>query len=224
MTRLVTIDRILQALILAALATAVAIYLRDPGYFSQTFAMEDGAAEYGTALFLFVASLVLLGHAVSLSRRGRAVAVVLMGLYALMFFAAAGEEISWGQRIFGWDSGEFFRANNKQLETNFHNLVIGEVHLAKTVFGHILTTALLLYLVVLPLVYTRVGLIRRLADRLVVPVPGLRHAFWAVAASLVIAAIDVNRKWEVYELVFSLLAVSIFLLPQNRDKVTGALR
>ena len=47
--------------------------------------------------------------------------------------------------------------------------------------------------------------------------PGLRHTLFAVAASLVIVAMgDQNRKWEVYELIFSLLMVSIFLMPQNR--------
>jgi hypothetical protein len=34
----------------------------------------------------------------------------------------AGEEISWGQRIFGWATPDFFRENNIQGETNFHNM------------------------------------------------------------------------------------------------------
>jgi hypothetical protein len=33
----------------------------------------------------------------------------------------AGEEISWGQHIFGWQSNEFWSAVNDQGETNFHN-------------------------------------------------------------------------------------------------------
>ena len=78
--------------------------------------------------------------------------------------------------------------------------------------------AILLYLVVLPLLYARMHFIRALADRLVVPVPGMRHAFFAVLGSVIIGLLDVPRKWEVYELVFALLATSIFLLPQNPDK------
>lgn len=32
-----------------------------------------------------------------------------------------GEEVSWGQHIFGWESGEFWQSVNDQQETNLHN-------------------------------------------------------------------------------------------------------
>lgn len=220
MSNLQKIDRALMGLIALTLISTVAIYFWDKEYFWGTFAAEDKLVEYATAVFLLVASLVLAAHSVSLGRRGIRLAAALTALYALMFFLASGEEISWGQRIFGWESGEFFQANNKQDETNFHNLMVGEHQLASTLFGPVLTVCILLYLVVLPLLYTRVGGIARLADRLAVPVPWLHHAGIALAASIVIALIDVSRKWEVYELIFALLAVSIFILPQNRDRIT----
>ncbi len=219
MSRLKQIDLGLMALIVLSLAAAVVISLWDKEYFWGTFAREDGIVEWGTALFLLVAGLVLGRHMLSLNASGRRGAAVLMGFYALLFFLAAGEEISWGQRIVGWESGEFFQQHNKQVETNFHNLVVGDVHLTKTLFGPVLTFVILMYLVVLPLLYTRNARIAALADRFVVPVPWLRHGIIAIIASVVIALLDVNRKWEVYELVFALLVVSIFLLPQNRDKL-----
>ncbi len=219
-----TIDRILLGIVVAVLVLTVGIYFYSTDFFSLTYAREDGYVEYGTAIFLFVASLVLLMNARSLKARGAGLALACTVFYALLFFFAAGEEISWGQRIFGWETGETFQQINKQQETNLHNLIVptpwGDFHLAKTLFGPILTLILLLYLAVLPLLYPRVGWIKRTLDRIAAPVPGTRHAILAVAASLVIAAIDVSRKWEVYELVFSLLATSIFLLPQNRDHTT----
>ena len=108
--------------------------------------------------------------------------------------------------------------NNKQFETNLHNLRVGDTNLAKTVFGSGLTTVILLYLVVMPQLYMRVTFLRRVIDRLAIPVPGLRHTALAILASLVIAMMDQGRKWEVYELVFSLLMLSIILRPQNVDK------
>lgn len=213
-------DTSLLALIGFVLATTVVVYLYSTDYFSLRYAAEDGLVEYATAFFLFVASGVLVANALSLRSKGLGAKVMFTLFYALLFFFAAGEEISWGQRIFGWETGETFQQINKQGETNLHNLIVktpwGEFHLAKTLFGPILTTILLLYLVVLPLIYPKFQKIKQLADWFAVPVPGKRHAILAVAASLVIAAIDVSRKWEVYELVFSLLATSIFLLPQNR--------
>jgi len=220
MSTLHTVNAALMATITAVLGASVVIYLWDAEYFTLVWAAEDNAVEYGTALFLFIASVVLALHARSLGGKGRRGAMVLTAIYALMFFLAAGEEISWGQRIFGWESGEFFQENNKQFETNFHNLVVGDFHLAKTLFGPILTLCILLYLVALPWAFRRFAGVAALANRFAVPVPWLRHAAVALVASLIIAVIDVSRKWEVYELVFALISVSIFILPQNRDKVT----
>ncbi|HEV3002107.1 MAG TPA: hypothetical protein VGW75_15300 [Solirubrobacteraceae bacterium] len=47
---------------------------------------------------------------------------VVLGVLAVGLFFAAGEEISWGQRIFGVDTPESVRAENAQGELNVHNL------------------------------------------------------------------------------------------------------
>ena len=44
---------------------------------------------------------------------------------ALVFLVGAGEEISWGQRIFGWDTPDALGEVNQQNETNFHNMNSG---------------------------------------------------------------------------------------------------
>ncbi|MEQ9261180.1 MAG: hypothetical protein RIG84_18995 [Roseovarius sp.] len=212
------IDRTLQGAIAAILGLSVALHFWDPIFFTEGYAYEDGPVEYGTALCLLASSLLLLANAGALAGRGLRLAAVLTAIYGLVFFFGAGEEISWGQRIFGWESSDFFKQNNKQMETNLHNLVVGDQALSRTVFGKGLTAVVLLYLVALPLLYPRVAIIRRLADKLAIPVPGLRHTIAALASSIVIAVIDQNRKWEVYELIFSIVMVSVFLLPQNRHK------
>lgn len=203
---------------LGVLVLSVGVHLWDPIFFVIPYASEDGVIEYSTTAFLALSAIILLFNATALWRRGVAFGAALTVLYALVFFFGAGEEVSWGQRIFGWESGDYFQENNFQGETNLHNLVVGSSHLAETLFGNVLTAVILLYLVVLPLLYPRLAWLRRLADRLVVPVPWLRHGIVAVVASVVIGLMDQERKWEVYELIFSLLTASIFLSPQNRDK------
>ncbi|MFP4486403.1 MAG: hypothetical protein ACLFOC_05545 [Campylobacterales bacterium] len=47
--------------------------------------------------------------------------------FSLLAFVAALEEVSWGQHIFGFESGEFFEENNLQKETNIHNLIDGNI-------------------------------------------------------------------------------------------------
>lgn len=198
-------------LALGALATAY-FWLIIPQQFDTVFAREDGIVEYATAIFLFIACLALIGHA----RRTQGRVRWFVALYALAFFFAAGEEISWGQRIFGIESTEFFTENNYQGETNLHNLVVGNVHLAEEVFGNALTLVLLSYLVVLPLLYPIQGWVRSFCAALAVPVPPRHMAALAVLWSIFIAAIPLPRNWEVYEFAFSVFAVLIFLNPVNR--------
>jgi hypothetical protein len=51
--------------------------------------------------------------------------LVYLGL-ALLFFFGAGEEISWGQRIFGFKTPQPLAQVNKQDELNLHNLSVFE--------------------------------------------------------------------------------------------------
>lgn len=217
MPALERLDAIILGTIFGVLILTVGVYLYDKQFFALTYAAEDGIVEYATAVFLLICSLVLASHASTLFASKRGLAAVCTVLYALLFFFAAGEEISWGQRIFGWESSAFFVERNYQAETNIHNLIVGEQQLTKTLFGPILTSVMLLYLVVLPLLYPRVAFVRSLVRRFAIPVPGVRHGVLAVAATLLVTVISAGRKWEVYELVFSLLMLSIFLFPQNKD-------
>ena len=213
-------DVVLFGLGYATLIFTVAYYVTGlHEAFRMGFATEDGPVEWGTAICLLLSCLVLLRNAWALRGRG-GLAVAMTLLYALAFFFAAGEEISWGYRLFDWEASEFFRENNAQGETNIHNLVVGDVKLVKTVFGGGLSLVILLYLLVLPLVYARVGAVARMADWLAIPVADTRHMILALAATVVIAAVQMMTKWESYEFVFSLLTVSIFLLPRNAEKVT----
>jgi len=188
-------------------------------HFELGFGAEDGPVEYFTAIGLLLSCLILIWYTVSMVRFGRYASAAPLGLYALAFLFGAGEEISWGQRIFSWQTGDFFMEHNRQLETNLHNIVVGENQLAKTLFGSVLTTVILLYLLALPLLYPRVTLIARLTDAIMLPLPGMRHAVVALVASILIATvIDVPRKWESYEFIFSLITMSIFLAPGNAHR------
>jgi len=89
----------------------------------ESLAGEMGIIENMTVLFLLVAisiavsSLVHMGHRRGVPRVLRPW-VVLMILGSIYF---AGEELSWGQHIFGWNTPEHWGRVNDQGETNFHN-------------------------------------------------------------------------------------------------------
>ena len=85
---------------------------------------EDGPVEsLGAALFLAGAIFIfysLLRPPIGGSVHGNPWKFWMIGL-GLLFFVACGEEISWGQRIFNFETPEALLEVNKQKEFNLHN-------------------------------------------------------------------------------------------------------
>lgn len=83
---------------------------------------ERGPGENATAVFALAAA----GLSVALARsRGiRSVRWLRLGFYltAGLGVLLAGEEMSWGQHFFGWQTPEWLGTLNKQNETNVHNI------------------------------------------------------------------------------------------------------
>ncbi|MGZ8157571.1 MAG: tetratricopeptide repeat protein [Methylobacter sp.] len=68
------------------------------------------------------------------------------GFYAFM------EEISWGQRIIGFDTPKFFHDNSYQDEANFHNLLTGPVDSwSKELLTYFIAIGLIAYGVIFPI-------------------------------------------------------------------------
>ena len=76
---------------------------------------EDRVVEWATVWLFLCAGVVALGAAV----KGRRVFDALVALFCLF---VAGEEFSWGQRLFGYFPPEFFLRRNEQQELSVHNL------------------------------------------------------------------------------------------------------
>lgn len=82
----------------------------------------------GALAFLATALLFADGAKRALLSRRR---FALAGL-ALFFFVAAGEELSWGQHLLGFDTPEGLKNANVQQEFNLHNLAIFDSYDART--------------------------------------------------------------------------------------------
>ena len=80
---------------------------------------EDGWAQNLTAAAFLLAGVALLGAAMA-ARRAFPRCVYILGGAAMAFFA--GEEVSWGQRIIGFETPGFLVDLNHQGEFNIHNI------------------------------------------------------------------------------------------------------
>ena len=80
------------------------------------FTREDSYVEYMGFLLLLLTSFLLF-----LSARKKPFRWLYL-IFACVFAWAAAEEISWGQRIFGFKTPAFLQALNAQNELNTHNI------------------------------------------------------------------------------------------------------
>ena len=91
------------------------------------FVREDGLVEWITVAGLLAGGIVCFSRFKKFfAERSRWFLFVTFCLGVFLLFSA-GEEISWGQRILGIESPEYFQKNNTQHETNLHNLVGGGI-------------------------------------------------------------------------------------------------
>ena len=187
-------------------------------YFDTSIAQEDGFAEYGTAFMLFCISILSVSRLINIGENKDLLWKVGIVGMSLVFLFGAGEEISWGQRIFGVESSEYFLENNAQQETNLHNMVVGETKINKLIFSQILTVVLVIYLLIVPVLYRRASWVKNLTTTFAVPVPRWNHTIALIAATGLLEFMkNSSRRWELYELAFGVIFFLIFLNPLNKN-------
>lgn len=199
------------------LAIGIAIAAIDEALYVNWFVPEDGVIEYATAGFLLLVSGMSIWRLVFNREDKSAWFAASMLFMAILFFFGAGEEISWGQRIFDFQSSEFFLENNGQGETNLHNLMVGDTKINKVIFGQFLTLALLLYFLVGPYFYARSEGLRRIIDGLFIPVPDWHHSLGFVLALIATALIASGKNAELSEFALSILLFLIVWHPRNAN-------
>ncbi len=183
---------------------------------------EDGLVESLTAVFYLLAA----GMFVVANRRFAFRNVWLWG-FALLFFLVAGEEISWGQRLFGLQTPAALAAINVQEETTLHNI--------QGIHGSVRAAALILILGIcyaVPLSGRVIAPLGRLYARLRLPVFPLWATGIVTVAILLMAVPRLMFGLIIFELdelgeVFLSVAFLVFgagvLLPEADPRQTATL-
>ena len=98
---------------------------------------EDHLLEWSQFFLLLIAAVFGFLAAARLIGRRETLTAVLFLIFGIGMILAAGEEISWGQRIFGWDTPDSITEINNQDETNLHNVlaVQGSLNYLKMIGG-----------------------------------------------------------------------------------------
>ena len=95
----------------------------DINFFITYFKGETGIIENTTFLILFISLCVCLSVLNKLKKKSYSKNILFFFIFFLLgLFYFSGEEISWGQQWFKWETNDFFKKINDQSETNFHNV------------------------------------------------------------------------------------------------------
>ncbi len=185
-------------------------------YFESVFVVEDGLVEWLTVCWLMATSILCIKRFVTLQGKRPKFFLAMLLVFAALFIFGAGEEISWGQRIFNVQSSEFFQAHNAQGETNLHNLVVSGKKVNKMIFGVALGIIIGIYTLLLPTLARKFKPIMKLVQKFAVPIPRGRHV---VAYLLLFILVQINpsaKRGELVEFGGTLIFFLIFLNPWNR--------
>lgn len=163
---------------------------------------EDGIVEWMQFVCFTVTSGLLGFAAVEQWKREPRVSLPLLALAGLcgLVAVAALEEISWFQRVLGIQSPEYFLKNNRQAETNLHNMALGGASLHKTVLLKVIFLAGITHNLVLPLLARWRPQVRTWVESLGLYLPPLMAAIpYLVLVALSHALVEHPRKGELGE-------------------------
>ncbi len=128
---------ILANLLILAFAFAAGLVESSNSELYYALVQEDGTLEWMTFWAFFLAAIGFVMAARSQRRAGAGIPWLTLGL-ALFSFVVAMEEISWGQRIFGYRPPDYFLEQNFQQEFNVHNVfetALRKLALKATILG-----------------------------------------------------------------------------------------
>jgi hypothetical protein len=210
-------ELILLLYITALAITGVVMSYTHPDFFRYQYTVEDGLIEWLTVLALLATMVICFRRAWLLRRQAKPLFLAMTVFFGLAFLFGAGEEISWGQRIFNIESSEFFKQYNAQGETNLHNTIINDTKINKLVFGKGIGILFLFYLAVFIPLYHKKTAFRSFVDRLAIPVAShYQVAAYVIAILLIQVGMESSKKGELLEFTLTHLILLNFAFAYNR--------
>jgi hypothetical protein len=192
---------------------AVVLWARIDQQSLHAWSVEDGPFETLSAILFAGASIgfvVVAFRSDFLRRKTHGLRYTSMVAWALLMFVFAGEEISWGQRVIGFETPAIVRDANQQEEFNLHNNAVVE-NLAGG--SERALSLMILVLAVLPLaaLWDRP---RRVMQWLAFPIPPLHYSTALVGAYVLKRFLrgEFLFPWEAGEVREFVLALVIFLM------------
>lgn len=210
-------ERLVSFFVLAFVILGISFAKIDLRYAEDVYLVEDGVLEWLTVIPLLCGAYISFDRLYLLYKERTREFNFCLFILGCLFIFGAGEEISWGQRMFALKSPEFFMHNNSQMETNLHNLVLGGVKINRLIFGTLLGIAIGFYFLVLPVLFQKINKVRELINRFGIPVPRYWHLAMYIALFALDKMIDSGRRGEALEFGGCWIFLMMILNPKNNE-------
>ena len=178
--------------------------LADPVLF-EYLVLEDGVLENLTAILLLFGGGFVFYHFFKYKSDKGFWWKIFHLVFGLTLWFGFAEEISWGQRIIGFDTPVFFQKHNKQYEVGIHNLTYGGFSVNQWIFSFGLSVGIAIYYLFFRMLTEKVAWIGDWTQRLGVPIPKWNQTLILLASVILILMIDHGKKWEIFECIFVLV-------------------
>lgn len=145
----------------------------------MNFCREDGPVEWSQAIFLLVASVLFFVRFFRERKTGNVFNIfnLILALFCLFVFL---EEISYGQRIFGFASPYYFDRHNAHREVNIHNLLTFDSFSETAISG-----IYLIWCILLPFVFLINKKWRTFTDKRYIYIPPVTASLFCIAGLII---------------------------------------
>ncbi len=158
------------------------LYYLSEGHMPEVWLKEDGVYESLAAITCVLTAVALACFGIMKKMSNKLVLFWLLS-FSLSLLFLGGEEISWGQRIIGFETPERIAETNYQKELNLHNSTLIQSHNNK--LSVYLTKILVVYLVIFPIFLNAFPSALEFSRKTRIPTPPLSIALTALIAQLI---------------------------------------
>lgn len=189
----------------------------NPVKFEESLVAEDGFFQWTIFSTLIFASIMCFWRASILKPfRGSvfAGATIILGV---IFFAFAMDEVSWFQRVFEFNSPEFFLTRNTKGQTNLHHLVLAGFYVNNIIFTIGVKILATLYFLIIPFLYPRFEKLKNFFNHYAIPIPRFTQVGAYVVLAMMVSMIKSDYKYVIFEFGFYWIFVLMMYNPLNEE-------
>ncbi len=230
-------EKILLIMIFIIVIIGVILSRVDIEFYNKYYVREDCFTEWLGVLALLSCAFLYFYRSFTI-RFSKGKKFLLCLLFAgFIFIFGAGEEISWGQRIFNIKTPEFFMKHNAQQEMNLHNLVISSslwsddkqdalpnkkpvekkrFKINKIIFGAFLGICVVFYFLILPYLYRKKIKVKNFVNSFGLPIPKVLYIY-AYILIFLLSKLAARRSGELLEFGGCWLILLMLLFPYNKN-------